>query len=263
MRKLRQAAGLSQEEAAAVMGWNRSKIHRLEFGRNQKIKAADVLALCHIYQVPAAETDALAAQARESGKRGWWHKYSDILPGPYIELEAEATVIRDFEIALIPGLLQTPGYMKALFGRAAGATDEEVQRRLDVRLERQRILDRKEHPPRLWAIIDEGAIRRMVGGPEVMREQWQHLIDVSRRPNIDIQVLRFEDGAHAGVAGQFVALDFSGLDQVVYIETERDGFYLESPDQVERYTLVFEKVLATAASIEKSVEFLETLVSGA
>lgn len=261
LRKLRQAAELSQEEAARAMGWNRSKIHRLEFGRNQKIKAADVIALCRLYQVSDAETDALADQARQSGKRGWWHNYSDILPGPYIELEAEATVIRDFEITLVPGLLQTPAYMRALLGRAAGATEEGIQRRIDVRLERQRILERKENPPRLWAIIDEGVVRRTVGGPGVMREQIQHLIEAAQRPNIDIQILRFEDGAHAGVAGQFVSLDFSGLDQVVYIEAEQDGFYLETADQVERYTLVFDKVQATASSTEKSIEYLEALVS--
>ncbi|WP_344972246.1 helix-turn-helix domain-containing protein [Salinactinospora qingdaonensis] len=262
MRKLRQAADLSQEDAAKAMGWNRSKIHRIEYGRNQKIRAADIIALCRLYKVADAETDALAELARQSGKRGWWHRYSDILPGPYIEFEAEATVIRDFEITLIPGLLQTPEYMRAILDRAAGATDEEIQRRIDARIARQKILTRKQSPPRLWAIIDEGAIRRQVGSPEVMRGQLQHLIEMSCRPNIDIQILRFEEGAHAGVAGQFLILDFSGLDQVVYIEAEQDGFYLESSDQTSRYTLIFDKVQAAAGSTERSVAFLQALASG-
>lgn len=242
------------------MGWNRSKVHRIEFGRNQKIKAGDIIALCRLYGVSDTETEALAALARQSGKRGWWHNYSDILPGPYIELEAEATVIRDFAIPLVPGLLQTPRYVQALVERAAGATEEQVQRLIDARLVRQRILSERTNPPRLWAIIDEGALRRQVGGPDVMREQIEHLIEASRRPNIDIQVLRFADGAHAGLAGPFVTLDFSGLDQVIYIETEQDGFYLEEPEQVERYTLVFDKVQATAASTENSITFLESLL---
>ncbi|SKA38236.1 Predicted transcriptional regulators [Marinactinospora thermotolerans DSM 45154] len=261
MRRLRQVAGLSQEEAAERMGWNRSKLHRLEFGRNQKIKASDVIALCRLYGVSDAETDALADLARQSGKRSWWHRYSDILPGPYIGLEAEATTIREYEVTLVPGLLQTEDYIRQILRHSAGSSEDEIERRVTVRLERQKILTRPDSPPRLWAILDESVIRREVGGPEVMKAQIQHLIDMSRLPNVDIQILRFSVGAHAGVAGSFVILDFSGMDQVVYIETDRDGFYLEDTDEVERYRLVYDKIQAAAGSTESTIAFLEDVLS--
>ncbi|MBB6173582.1 transcriptional regulator with XRE-family HTH domain [Nocardiopsis mwathae] len=263
LKQLRLSSGLTQDDVSGAMGWDRGKIHRLEQGRFKRINAADVVALCGLYKASDEEKDALAEIAKQSRKSSWWYRYSDVFAGPFIGLEAEALTIEGFNNSLVPGLFQVPEYIQALIEPALDVTvpRDEVQTRIDVRLQRQRsVLDRK-NPPHIWLILDESVLRRQVGGVEVMRTQVRHLREMTERPTIDIQVLPFSAGAHAASGFQFTTLGFEGSDRVVYIETDRDGLYLEEPEQIRRYTLVFDRLQATAMSVEDSARFMDAVVS--
>ncbi|GAA1086174.1 helix-turn-helix transcriptional regulator [Nocardiopsis composta] len=261
LKRLRSARGVSQDEVSTRMGWDRGKIHRLEGGRLQRIKASDVIALCNLYEVSAEETEILAEIARESRQKSWWYRYKNVFAGPFIGLEAEAASLFEYSASIVPGLFQTKEYMAALMESSAGlmATEDEKSKRIDARGERQSSLLERVDPPRIWTVIDEAALRRQVGGPEVMKRQISHLAELSQRPNIDLQVLPFEVGAHAAAGFQFSILVFSEADSIVYIEADQDGLYLEEEEQVERYKLVFDRLQASAMSVERSKDFLKSL----
>ncbi|WP_017623637.1 helix-turn-helix domain-containing protein [Nocardiopsis chromatogenes] len=261
LKRLRGAVGMSQDEVSSRMGWDRGKIHRLEGGRLQRIKASDVIALCRLYQVAEEETDNLAEIARESRQKSWWYRYKNVFAGPFIGLEAEAAAVYEYSASIVPGLLQTEDYMAALMESSAGliSTQDEKVKRIEARLERQRSLMERADPARLWMILDEAALRRKVGGEEVMRKQIMHLIDVNQRPNVDLQVLPFDVGAHAAAGFQFSLLVFSETDSIVYIEADQDGLYLEEEEQIERYRLVFDRLQASAESVERSNSLLASL----
>ncbi|MFE9244402.1 helix-turn-helix domain-containing protein [Nocardiopsis sp. NPDC006938] len=263
LKQLRTAAALTHLDVATEMGWDRGKLNRLEQGNFKRLNAADVIALATLYKASEEETAALAQMARDSKKVSWWYRYSEQFPGPYIALEAEAVRIEELGTQLIPGLFQTAEYTTALMERSLDVTvpRDELQPRLQVRAERQRsILDRPE-PPHIWVVLDEAVLRRKVGGPEVMRQQILHLLDLAQRPTIDIQVLPFESGAHAASGFQFVLLRFEGSNAVAYIETDQDGLYVEEPEKFKRYTLVFDRLQAAALSVEDSYGFMEALTA--
>lgn len=264
LRRMRRAAGLSQDEAWQELGWSRAKIQRLENGEFQRLKAGDIMALCHLYNADKVEAEELIQIARDSRKNlPWWFQYKDVLPGAFVGLEAEATMIQEFSIGLIPGLLQTPDYISELLNRSVGIPQEEAKKRLEVRLERQRAVLEGERPPTVMIVLDEGTVRREVGGREVMSGQVRHLIDMAQRPNIEIQVLPFTAGAHAGGTVPFVLLSFNGgstAGSVVYLEARGDGFYVEQEEEIMRYRLVFSRTQGSAMSVEDTTTFLETLV---
>jgi transcriptional regulator with XRE-family HTH domain len=260
LKQLRTKAGLTHHEVAREMGWDRGKLNRLEQGNFKRLNAADVMALSTLYKASDEEIAALAQIARESKKVSWWYRYTDTFTGPYIGLEAEARAIQEFTPQLVPGLFQTPDYMSALMERSAGSvTPEEARTRIEVRAERQHSILQREEPPPVWVVLDEAVLRRQVGGPEVMREQMLHLMNLAKRPTIDIQVLPFAAGAHAASGEQFICLRFEGTDSVVYIETDEDGLYVEEPEKLARYTLVFDRLQAAALSVEDSYRFMEAL----
>lgn len=261
LKKLRTAAGLSQHAVSHEMGWDRQKILRIEAGRFQRINSADVMALCKLYGASEDATRELVDIALQSRKhKPWWFRYKEVFPGPFVSLEAEATHIQDFTIGLIPGWFQTREYIAALMARSADVTEEEAAQRIDFRVERQSAVLDREAPPAIWSIIDEAALRRLVGGPEVMKRQIAHLYELTKRRNINIQVLPFEAGAHAGGTVPFVILGFEGgTDTVVYIESPGDGFYIEAEDEITRHKLVFDRIQATALSVEDSAGLLSDL----
>ncbi|GLU50476.1 helix-turn-helix domain-containing protein [Nocardiopsis ansamitocini] len=266
LKRLRKQAGLTQDEAWKLLGWSRAKLQRFEAGDFQRVKAGDIMALCRIYSADEAVAEELIQIAQDSRKEvPWWIQYKDVLPGAFISLEAEATLIQDYNIALIPGLFQTRDYMTALMRSSAEIhTNSEVQQRLEVRIERQKSVLDREQPPMVMAVVDEAAIRRAIGGTETMKEQVQHLIDLSRRPRIDIQVLPFSAGAHAAAGIPFTLLGFDGTDaagSVVYLETHKDGFYLDSDHEIARHRLIFSRTQGSAMSVEDSRDFLERLVA--
>jgi transcriptional regulator with XRE-family HTH domain len=256
---------MSREEVARQLEWSTSTLFRIETGRSRP-QPGNVRALLELYGVTGAERDGLIQLAREARQPGWWHSFRDVLPNPYevyIGLEAGAASIRNFEPLLVPGLLQTEAYARELSRNGPLELDrDEVERRVEVRMARQRILARDDRP-RLWAVIDEAVIHRQVGGPAVMREQLQHLIAIADQGKTTIQVVPYRAGAHAGTAGPFVILEFGEPTDpaMVYIETLAGDIYIEDALDVNRYTLAFERLLAAALHPDESVKLIEQAAS--
>jgi transcriptional regulator with XRE-family HTH domain len=265
LRRLRTDLGLSREEAAEAIRASEWKIHRLENGQ-VGFKERDLVDLLDRYQVSdPAEVGELLAMAREANVPGWWQRYTDVLPQwfrAYVDLESAAALIRTYEGQFIPGLLQTDDYMRAVIhGAHLEESAEEVGRRVRLRMARQTLLTR-EHPPRLWAVVDEAALRRPVGGREVMRGQVERLIEAAKLPNVTLQVLGFDSGAHPGMVGSFSVLRFPDqeLPDVVYLEHLTSASYLNKPDEVDRYLHVMESICVRAAPPEQTVELLDEIL---
>src|SRR5438477_2368855 len=239
LRRLRESRGISAEHAAEAIRGSHSKISRMEHGR-VGFKERDVSDLLTLYGVTdSEERAALLNLAREANTPGWWHAYSDILPSwlePFVGLEAAASVIRTYQIQLIPGLLQTEGYARALIRQGSAATEEQIARRGELRASRQEIL-RRPDAPQLWVVVDEGALRRPVGSQEIMRQQIEHLIEVADHPAVTLQIMPFSGGAHSAMGGPFTILRFAEPDlaDVVYIEQLTSALYLDKPAEVDSY----------------------------
>ena len=268
LRRLRTDLDLSREEAAEAIRASEWKIHRLENGQ-VGFKERDLVDLLARYQVSdPAEVDELLAMAREANAPGWWQRYGDVLPQwfrAYVDLESAASLIRTYEGQFIPGLLQTDDYMRAVIhGAHLDESAEEVGRRVRLRMARQTLLTR-EHPPRLWAVVDEAALRRPVGGREVMRGQVERLIEAAKLPNVTLQVLGFDSGAHPAMVGSFSVLRFPDqeLPDVVYLEHLTSASYLNKPDEVDRYLHVMESICVRAAPPERTVELLDQILDEA
>ena len=264
LRRLREAKGVTREDAGYTIRASGSKISRMELGR-VSFKERDVVDLLALYGVNEAEADALIALAREASSPGWWHKYSDVLPDwfqVYVGLEEAASLIRLYEVQFVPGLLQTPEYARAVVELGQPSADPgEVERRVSLRMARQQLLT-KEDGPRLWAVVDEAALRRHLGGKEVMRGQLVRLIEAAREPNITFQVVPFRSGGHAAEAGAFTVMRFPEIDlpDVVYLEQLTSALYLDKREDVERYTEVMERLSVEGESPERTVELLSGML---
>jgi transcriptional regulator with XRE-family HTH domain len=264
LRMLREAKGVTREEAGYAIRASGSKISRMELGR-VSFKERDVVDLLDLYGVDADEAAALVALAREANSPGWWHKYGDLLPDwfqVYVGLEEAASLIRLYEVQFVPGLLQTADYARAvvLLGQP-GAPPEEIERRVGLRMGRQELLT-KPGGPRLWAVVDEAALRRPIGGMEVMRDQLAHLIAATNEPNVTLQVVPFQSGGHAAEAGAFTIMRFPepDLPDVVYLEQLTSALYLDKRDDVEKYTEVMERLSVESESPERSVDILSGML---
>jgi hypothetical protein len=229
-------------------------------------KERDVEDLLRLYGVTdPGDIEGLVALAREANNPGWWQHYADVLPTwfrTYVDLESAATLIRTYENQLVPGLLQTPDYIRAVIqGAHLDDTPEAVQSRVDLRLERQTLLPRPDGP-RLWAVVDEAALRRPVGGPQVMRAQLERLIEVESWPNVTLQVLPLTAGAHPTMIGAFTILRFQDneLPDVVYIEHLTNALYLDKPDDVDRYYHVMENICVRGAEPRRTPELLARII---
>ncbi|MFI7610803.1 XRE family transcriptional regulator [Nonomuraea terrae] len=264
LRKLREAKNVTREEAGHLIRGSESKISRMELGR-VGFKERDVEDLLTLYgvvdqQARAAVLD-LVATANEPG---WWHRFNDVLPTwfqAYVGLEEAAARIRTYEVQFVPGLLQTKEYARAVVtAGAAGIGAEEIARRVDLRLERQRIFDRPDGPV-FWAVIDEAALRRPIGGVEVMRAQLEHLIDLMRQHNITIQIMPFSYGGHSAEGGAFSILRFPDADlpDVVYVEQLASALYLDKREDVDRYSEVMERLCAVSTTPDETIELLRTI----
>jgi transcriptional regulator with XRE-family HTH domain len=265
LRRLRTEAGLTREQAGEAIRASEWKIHRLENGQ-VGFKERDVIDLLRLYGVTDPdEVAAFLLVTREANTPGWWQHYGDVLPRwfrTYVDLESAATLIRTYEGQFIPGLLQTDDYMRALVqGGHLEESAEEVGRRVRLRLARQTLLTR-EHPPRLWAVVDEAALRRPVGGREVMRGQLERLIEATKLPNVTLQVLPFGAGAHPAMQGAFSILRFADreLPDLVYLEHLTNAVYLDKRDEVERYLDVMELLCVQSEPPARTVELLEGLL---
>ncbi|MFD4986634.1 helix-turn-helix domain-containing protein [Streptomyces sp. NPDC058374] len=265
LRRLREGRGITREAAGYSIRASESKISRMELGR-VSFKARDVEDLLTLYGVAdGAERAALLDLAREANVAGWWHSYSDVLPGwfqTYVGLEGAASLIRVYEVQFVHGLLQTEAYAHAVVERGMpGASAAEIDRRVALRLERQKLLV-SERAPGLHVVLDEAALRRPYGDRAVMREQLEHLIEISERPNVTLQVMPFSFGGHAGESGAFALLRFpeSDLSDVVYLEQLTSALYLDKREEVAQYETAMERLQRDSPDPDRTRDLLRGLV---
>ncbi|WP_019632261.1 helix-turn-helix domain-containing protein [Actinomadura atramentaria] len=266
LRELREKAGITCADLGKALGWSESKVSRIETGQSG-IKANDLDSLLNYWKVDAEVREALQTLRRQSHHRGWWNSYADAFPRwfeGYAGLEDEATALTIYRQDLVPGLMQTDEYASAVIrAHRPSVTADELERLQSVRSTRQAVLTRRK-PLEVWAVLDEAVLRRVVGGPAVMGEQLRHLLTVAAYPNVTLQVLPFEQGAHASMGTSFIHLQYSeaGSSDIIYIEALTSSQYLEEPDDIERYTVVSNHLRASALSPEASVAFIRRLADG-
>ena len=268
LKRAREEAKITSTNAAKSLKWAAGKLSMIESAEIQKVKPDDLDKMLDLYQVTnSAKREALHALARDAKVRGWWSKYREVFgPQSLPDFEAEASTIRTFEGLVVPGLLQTPDYARAVIqgGRYTGT--EESERHVKARMQRRDILT-QFNPASLRIVLDEAALRRVVGSTEVMVEQLHHLLHMAKLPNINLQVLPFSAGAHAALTVPFSILDFPDpLDApIVFVDTASGGLFLEESDEVDTHSVTFGDVQGSAMSAAQSAraiaEILETLES--
>ncbi|MER7777793.1 helix-turn-helix domain-containing protein [Streptomyces sp. NBC_01723] len=260
LRRLRELKGMTAEEVAERLLVSQSKISRLENGR-RSISQRDVRDLCGVYEVEDQRiVDSLMQMAKDSRQQGWWHAFGDIPYSVYIGLETDAESLRTYEPQIITGLLQTRAYAEALIQGALPETSvADIEKRVQVRIRRQERIATQNNPLRLWVVLDEASLRRVVGGRQVMREQLEHVAEMSQLPHITVQVLPFDVGAHPGINGQYSILEFADAadSSVVYIEGVTSDLYLEKALDVQKYTVMYEHLRAQALNVEQSRQRIE------
>lgn len=257
LRRLRETAELTIEEVGERLECSASKISRIETGR-VGVSPRDVRDMLTAYGADSATLDELVQLAREARRKAWWDEFGDIVPGRYVGYEADADSIRTYQGLMIPGLLQCEAYTRSLIAEVLPyASAAEIDRRVRLRKARQALLS-EDDPLRLHVVIDEAALRRLVGGAGVMRAQMARLLQVGELPNVTVQVVPFSAGGYAAMDGPFVILSFpEQLDpDVVYIESTRSGVYLEQPGDVNWYAEVFERLVKTALSPAASASLI-------
>jgi transcriptional regulator with XRE-family HTH domain len=260
LRQLRDAAGLTIEEVAERLEVSPAKISRIETGR-VGVRPRDVSDLLDQYEVQGSHRDNLLTLTREARQQGWWHSYSDVLSEGtdiWVGLETEAKTIRSYEVQLIPGLLQTSEYARAVL-RAhyrSEQSPEQIEQRVKFRMARQQLVIEQNNTP-IWVVLDEAVLRRQMGPPEVMQSQYRRLIELSEEYNITIQVLPFDAGVYSGVPVGFLIMQLAQPDPDVVVIEHRGGvLYLERPQEVAAYTHIFDRIRATAKGPEESISFI-------
>ncbi|MET8092309.1 helix-turn-helix transcriptional regulator [Micromonospora sp. NPDC005220] len=263
LRRLRDRTGHTAEEVAKILGWHRTKVIRFELGHS-RVMPKDLPPLLDLYDASGDERESLTALLRQSRQKGWWSAYGDVLPDDFVGFEAEASSISAFECLYVPGLLQTEEYVRAIVRAGRSTADQdETDRVVAARLARKALLSR-DLPPSLWAVLDEAAVRRVVGGPKVMHAQLTRLIEACAMPSVEIQVLPFSAGAHAAMAGAFTLLDYADpvLDPaVVYLSNDSSTLLLEEDRQVARYRLMFDHLRAKALDPDRSADLLARIAA--
>jgi transcriptional regulator with XRE-family HTH domain len=262
LRRLRDKAGLTIDQVAEALECSQSKVSRIETGQ-VSATPRDVRDMLELYQVDEAQREALVQIARETRQRGWWQKFVDVPDGvpAYVSLEAAATSIDVYMSLIVPALLQTAEYARAIIGAVRpDLPGSEIERRVELRVGRQALLD-QDNPPALRVLLDDAVLRRPVGGPAVMRRQLQRLLDDAARPDVTLQVLPIGTGAHAGMDGPFTIFGFPALAEsdVVALDSAADALYLESAEDLRRYRRVFELLLPAALTPEESTAFIAGL----
>ncbi|MBQ0829375.1 helix-turn-helix domain-containing protein [Streptomyces tagetis] len=262
LRRLRELKGMTAEEVAERLLVSQSKISRLENGR-RSISQRDVRDLCGVYEVADQRiVDSLMQMAKDSRQQGWWHAFGDIPYSVYIGLETDAESLRTYEPQIITGLLQTRSYAEALIQGALPETSvADIEKRVQVRIRRQERVTAETNPLRLWVVLDEAALHRVVGSRQVMREQLEHVAEMSQLPHITVQVLPFDVGAHPGINGQYSILEFADAadSSVVYLEGVTSDLYLEKAQDVQKYTVMYEHLRAQALNVDQSRQLIEDM----
>ncbi|MET9794995.1 helix-turn-helix domain-containing protein [Nocardiopsis alba] len=262
LRKLRAAAGLTLSEASKQAGMGKSNLGKIEQAESKTIPAATLDKLLDLYKIEDSDKrSAMHELSKLAGQKGWWFQFKDFLPQALADFEAEACALRTYEAQVLPGLLQTSEYADAIFRANRVRDDNEISQRVAARLTRQGILTRA-NPPTYQAIIDEAALRRVVGSPEIMRGQLQHLIRMAARPNVDIYVLPFDAGSHPSTEGSFVVMDFPDRrdSSIAYLETPATSMYLEEDHQIRVFNDMFGGTQGCSLNPAQSLTFIENIL---
>jgi transcriptional regulator with XRE-family HTH domain len=260
LRRLREQAGLTIEQVARRLEVSDSKISRIETAQ-VSATPRDVRDILVLYEVPDDRRDGLIQLAREARQKGWWDRYEDPVASHLAGLEAEASSLHFYQGLVVPGLLQTAAYTKAMITALRPDLDQKgIEQRVELRIARQAVFD-LDSPPELWAIIDEAVLRRPVGGPGVIREQLEHLIEATAHPRITIQVLPFTAGEHSGMDGPFYIIELaeSAHPDVVFLDAATREIFLEDTDEVRRYTMLFDHLRAAALRPSDSKAFVASV----
>lgn len=266
LRKYREAADLKPEAVAKELHWDRSKVSRIETVR-VKAKPADVTLLLDLYGVTEPHRAALIALSRNAAQRGWWTAFGDVFGGSFVELENDASLIREWQAHVVPGLLQIEDYARAVItADRPGESAEGIQRRVQARMARRSLLGREDGDgrltaPDLHAVLDESVLRRIIGGPDVMRRQLSDLWASAQKPNVTIQILPFSAGAHSGVSGSFIVLSYADEDDpdVPYSEGPFGDVYPEGAADLARTNVRWDRITDAAMSPQASAELIATL----
>ncbi|MFE1195250.1 helix-turn-helix domain-containing protein [Streptomyces olivaceoviridis] len=261
---LRERAGLKREEAARVLRVAPATVRRMEMAE-VSLKIPYLQLLLKAYGVPDDEAELFVQLAEEANKPGWWQRFHDILPGwfsMYVSLEGAASLIRSYEPHFVPGLLQTEDYARGVLksGAVGQTSPEDIERHVALRMQRQQLLTRPD-APRFWVVMDETALHRPVGGPEVMRAQIDKLLDATKLPHVTLQVAPFANGPHPGTYGPFVLFRFamSELPDMVYSEYLTGAVYLDARTEVATHLEVMDRMAAQAATAQRTKEILRDL----
>ncbi|WP_433893819.1 helix-turn-helix domain-containing protein [Streptomyces sp. CA-111067] len=259
LRDLRVSAGMSFEDAAVALDVAPLTIRRMELAKG-KWKLPYVKTLLEEYGIPEEEARTFLALAREANQPGWWHRYRDALPNwfsAYVSLEEEASLIRAYEPHYVPGLLQTKEYAQTVLGAGLHNADEELARRVAVRMERQKLLTGTE-PPELWVVMDETVLRRPMVPPDVMRAQIDHLIEKIAQPNIKLQIIPFGVCAHEGMYGSFHVFRFphEEISDIAYVENLVGAVYLDEYDDVTNFQEALDRMCVMALPVQRTGDFL-------
>jgi len=265
LRRLRKGADLTREAVTDKTGINNATLYRIETARARP-QMRTLASLLNLYEVDDEQRSYLTSLCRDASQQGWLRPYHSDLPEEYtayISFESEAQGVRNYESLFIPGLLQTEDYARAVIrGVLPSATDAEVEDRVRARIERQDVLS-KDTPLKFWAVLDEAALHRVVGGPAVMRAQLDRLASAAKAPSVTFQVIRFGAGAHPGMPGQFVLMDFiDPMDtDMIYIDTMAGDLFLESDADISRYRTIFDNLVAVALSPNDSVSLVADIAN--
>lgn len=261
LRELRKEAGLTIDDVASELLCSSPKISRIETGtRSPTLR--DVRDLCVLYRVADAERTRLMTIAREAKQQGWWNKFDDLAIDSLIGLEIEAKRISSYESCVVPWAFQTEQYAREVIkGILPRIEDRILEERVTARMTRQELL-RSADPPYLWSLIDESALRRAVGGDSVMRKQLSMILEVAATPNVTMQIVPFDAGAHPGLDNTFSLLEFESSVQspVAYVENLAGTFYLEREPEITRYREVLEHLRACALSPANSVRCVQEII---
>jgi hypothetical protein len=266
LRRMREAAGITRSDAGWEIRSSESKVSRMELGR-VGFKERDVADLLRLYGLDdPEERERLLSLARDANNPGWWHRFGDVLPSwfhSYLGLEASAQLIRTYELQFVPGLLQTEEYVRAVvqLGRGLIPADE-VDRRVSLRISRQEVLTRANGPVRLWAVVDEAALQRPIGGVKAMRDQLESLIEATHMPNVTLQVMPFDAGGHAATGGAYSILRFpeQDLPDIVYIEHLTSALYLDKLEDLDQYTATMEALCVAAPPPSRTRDRIATIL---
>ncbi|MUT90689.1 helix-turn-helix domain-containing protein [Streptomyces sp. Z38] len=262
LKKLREKSALTCAQVGQALDWSGSKVNRMETGSG-RVQPSDVDALCRFYDTSDELREFLKSLAREAKTRGWWQVHGAGVPewfNIYIGLEQDASTLRQYQCEVLPGLMQTEAYARELHTTGAHMSAEDIDRAVRVRLERQDMLTRPD-APEAWFVVNEGAVRNVIGDREVMRDQLEKVLEAADLPSVTLQVLPFDSGTYPAT-GSFTMLGFPAPEDpdLVYRDGITDAVYLEGEHHVREYTRAFDGLRAAALSPQRSARLVHSVV---